>query len=75
MTDDYFYSLKQLSDLSFSYDLSLYDNDFIGDWIEETFEAERYNFNDIISIGTHAYTVEVTFQNIEDAVAFKLKWG
>lgn len=74
MDDSIYYKFHQLSDLEFKYDLALSDTDIIGDWVEETFEAEDYMFYDT-TFGTHAYTVYIRFSEIESAVAFKLRWS
>lgn len=74
MNKKFDYDLKQLSDTDFKYDLSLGTKDIIGDWVEETFEAEEYHFYDV-SHSLHAYSVFIRFSDIENATAFKLRWA
>lgn len=75
MNEKDYYTLYQIDELTFKYDMSLSDIDIIDVWLNEYFiEGKDFIFGETL-YGTHAYTVNVIFYNTEDAVAFKIRWA
>jgi len=74
-TDSDYYELYQIDDLSFRYDMAFGRRDFIDAWLNENFiEGDDFHFGET-AFGTHAFTIYIIFHNIENAVAFKLRWA